>query len=303
MSQMQIPTTGECVCPKATIIVPVTGLSLGLDLSGIQTGIEPGPEGTHLVSRNGELVWEPFSVAECGVSIPDNLFVSLAGDDANDGLTPETAFLTISAAVNSTKKYPNVGKLITINIHDGTYTGNIVISGRNNYKELAIKGVSSETTIIEGHILVLNHMHVSFENIHVKSDNMHCVYAMSFSQLDIDNCIITHTNKAGYTIRPHLSSYISIGNLTVNCTSYVVFFGQFCSTIDLSKDVVVKGSVVDAVVALYYNSTFTALASSRISGTVTGKKYNCNSGSIVQSNGKTLPGSLNGVVVNYSTYI
>lgn len=50
----------NCECDKPVVEVPVRGLKLALDQEALGSigGIEPGADGTHLVTRDGKLVWE-----------------------------------------------------------------------------------------------------------------------------------------------------------------------------------------------------------------------------------------------------
>ena len=63
-------TNCDCGCDRPIVTLPLKGIDLTFDASALPSGIQPGPNGTHLVSRNGELVWEPLSTsASTGVPL------------------------------------------------------------------------------------------------------------------------------------------------------------------------------------------------------------------------------------------
>ena len=86
--------------------------------------------------------------------IPEQDFA--AGDDLNDGLSPQTPKRHIQSILNS---YPDIGWYVIIHISKGTYPENINLNAGNN--GLMILGSGSENTIIDGQLngscLVLYH--------------------------------------------------------------------------------------------------------------------------------------------------
>jgi hypothetical protein len=50
-------------------------------------------------------------------------YVNNTGSDSNDGLTPQTPFLTIQQAISMTQLFDPNGFTVTINVADGTYAG------------------------------------------------------------------------------------------------------------------------------------------------------------------------------------
>ena len=62
----------NCPCPEQRFIpingFKVEGLSVALDADSLPGGVEPGPDNTHLVSRDGALAWDPIAPGADGVS-------------------------------------------------------------------------------------------------------------------------------------------------------------------------------------------------------------------------------------------
>ena len=56
-------------------------------------------------------------------------YVSPAGNDANSGLAPGSAFATLQAAVSTARNLRQDGRTVTINIADGTYTSGANVGG------------------------------------------------------------------------------------------------------------------------------------------------------------------------------
>ena len=67
----------NCPCPEYTKIpikaLNLDGISVSLDPASLPSGIgvEPGPDNTHLVSRDGELAWDPIASGGDGISYSD----------------------------------------------------------------------------------------------------------------------------------------------------------------------------------------------------------------------------------------
>lgn len=62
--------TNEATCSNVTQL-KICGIDISVDTStlpGGGQGIDPGPDGTHLVSRGGQLVWEPIPPSGSGVN-------------------------------------------------------------------------------------------------------------------------------------------------------------------------------------------------------------------------------------------
>ena len=64
----------HCVCPECTDLtvkgLKLDGLKISIDPNSLPggSGVEPGPDNTHLVSRDGNLAWDPIAPGGDGVN-------------------------------------------------------------------------------------------------------------------------------------------------------------------------------------------------------------------------------------------
>ena len=91
------------------------------------------------------------------MTMPDTLYVNddavgepgavctVAGDDANDGFTPDTPMRNIQALLS---KYPDIGTGTTVWVDPGTYVENVLID--TDHSGLTIQGAGQDTTILDG---------------------------------------------------------------------------------------------------------------------------------------------------------
>ena len=70
---------------------------------------------------------------------------TVAGDDANDGLSPRSPMRTIQALLN---KYPSIGAGVTVNADPGLYTENVVVAA--THSGLTLKGAGAGKSVVDG---------------------------------------------------------------------------------------------------------------------------------------------------------
>lgn len=60
----------NCPCPDEFTMLPIQGIGLAVKTSSLPggSGVEPGPDNTHLVSRGGALAWDPIAPGGDGVN-------------------------------------------------------------------------------------------------------------------------------------------------------------------------------------------------------------------------------------------
>ena len=306
MSQTQVPATCQCGCAKNTTMLPMTGLGLGFDLSNVPGLIQPGPEGAHLVTRNGQLVWEMPEACEYP-AVPDNLYVATDGDDANDGLKPEKPFKTIQAAVDSTRQYPQVGKAITINVATGEYTGNVQFHFNVHYKNLFLLGDENEMPVINGRVEAKYAGQARVKNIHCK-DAAYCFHSSHYSRLQLEDCRAT----GEYALNAHyLATLIVVGTFAIDGSAGVqrgmyasrngmIVFWEGC-------EVSAKGSFsLELCVCFLEGSIYFATGCVFTDNGVTGRRYRIMAGSCLSISGGSatfIPGTVDGTVDSNSLFV
>ena len=69
-SIMSDSTKTNCGCSDEFTMLPVHGFGLAVKTSSLPggSGVEPGPDNTHLVSRDGALAWDPIAPGGDGVN-------------------------------------------------------------------------------------------------------------------------------------------------------------------------------------------------------------------------------------------
>lgn len=290
----------DCACPTLTML-PVRGFGLAVDASSLGgQGIAPGPDNTHLVTRNGVLVWESFGQGDMGLMPPADLYVATDGDDANNGLSPEIPFATIQAAVDSTSKYIRTGQTITIHVAPGTYEENVIVYFNRHYSALAIVGDADNYPVITGGTLsaFLGGLWISY--IHVITEGKSAIQACHFSSTHLSDCKATVRNSAeDAAVYAHNSGEIRIAGpmelVATNAGSCVKTHINGIVVIESPSPFIVTGTVGYGTLRGSLGGNINFASNVVISGSVTGRKYHCTTNSAIESSRLAIPGSAAGV--------
>ena len=233
-------------------------------------------------------------------------FVATTGSDANTGLAVGTPFLTVQAAINAAAAIDLGTFGVTIQLADGTYTGNATVSG---------PFVGSGTVTINGNattpanviltsaslntLACQNNGGISITNCEIRAASVG-LFATTGGTISVGNgvrfgaCGNYHmwafsagrilATATAYTISGAASSHIlasaggmiSMNTITITLSS-VLAFSTFC--------LAPRTGLIE-----YYGHTFT--------GTATGTRYNASLNSTIFVNGASatfLPGSVAGI--------
>lgn len=290
----------NCDCGNFTML-PVRGFGLAVDTSGLPggDGIVPGPDNTHLVTRNGKLVWEPIGQGMLpgeGLLLDLDLYVAITGDDANDGLTPGTAMATVHRAVKYLENIRFSWNTATIHVADGVYNGTTLVLNNQTYSRLKIIGESRENTVL------------SF-----------CIH-VSFSLIILENLSINVASNNGNTITGGNEAHITMKDVNVHDDNgWTLIMCNFTARMVLEGNVSLSGTVgiflhaigglivVQTTAVLSINGTAsssTVLSSGgwigcriKPSGSVTGKRFASRRLGFIDTNGggtAHFPGTVNG---------
>ncbi|MGL4670435.1 MAG: hypothetical protein ACRCVG_07600 [Methanobacteriaceae archaeon] len=171
----------------------------------------------------------PISSFSNGITvfaIGDEIYVSVSGNDSNNGYTPETAKRTIAAALTAVN---NGG---TIYILEGTYSGtgnvgltinkNVTIVGVTALNDVIINGNTSQRIITVGNNVNLQIKNIIFTNAQITGSGA-VIYSLGTNILNIslNNCtfINNYATLEGGAIYLYGVNVASKINLTViNCT-------------------------------------------------------------------------------------
>lgn len=142
------------------------------------------------------------------------LYVNAAdGNDANNGITPETAFATIQKAIDTASEGD------TIRVAPGTYVENIRIQKEG----LTIHGAGPELTTIDGgengHVVVFNPASGSISGFMITNSGGNPRYSAgvftSQANVNIENCVISN-NNCGITYSSNSSGIIANNRVANN---------------------------------------------------------------------------------------
>jgi hypothetical protein len=246
------------------------------------------------------------------------LYIDPAGDDANDGLTPETPFRTGQAAWSQALTVDLNNHNLILQFANGTYTdpitcvgaplgtgeSGIILSGnvaQPNLVTFAPTGNASCISVAAGANVFIEGMTLTANGVPTSYQNMGAGLiaatggAINFSNVIFDECAWSHIVAIGggvvqsdgnpYTISAggarHL--YSALGGYIANTNSAVALTGNPSFSIAFA-DAESHGIIATYGVAY--------------SGAATGQRYGVNTGGLIHTNGSGpnfLPGSIAGV--------
>lgn len=250
------------------------------------------------------------------------LYVSTTGNDANNGLTSGTPFLTIQKAWNTlASNYDLNGQTATIQLADGTYTGAlnavgpligqsspVIINGHSGSSSSVVLSPASGTVPVTAS----NGANITIQNLQVQSaGGVSCLLANVYSQIVIGAGIIFgaasgsgfHCNADGGYISGNQNYTISGGGAEHWLAQAGGIIGLQSITITLSGTPAFSNAF-----AVASDAGRILCASNTFSGSATGSRYNSVGNGNIETNGAGstyLPGNAGGTgtttIVGYYT--
>lgn len=293
----------SCDCHEPTATISVRGINFYIDAKDLpKCECRPGgevqiPEGSVLLKK---------------LTADLDLFVAPGGDDANDGLSAATPLKTIAAALEKTLDYARSVYTITINLASGSYPEFVNVDFTGHYPKLVIKGNSS-LPVIEDGVSARMHGYLTLDQVHVRqTTNKFIVWSYNKGSLHLINCKVTSSigDDSTYAVACYFCGYIRIsGTLSVTTagTARYIFCASLNSFMLLDADAVitVSGAVSTATFVSAHGSRINAYAGVKISGSVTGRRYDVSSGallSVLSGSSASIPGTVAGTVAAGSVY-
>lgn len=246
-------------------------------------------------------------------------YVATTGSDSNDGLSSGAPFLTIQKAVNVASMLDNGGYDITIDVENGTYTGQVVLKSFVGSGKIIITGDTTTPAnvlvTVAGSSPTIYALGVSgtyeLEGLEIRQTGTHSsVYAGSNTYLEIDRC--RFGTSGFYCIQAEIGAIVWVtGNcwLSGNCAGFagglehgmVVVVGI---TLTVSASITVSSQFVgaDYLGIIDFRSTTITLSGGV---TVTGKRYAGTTNSVILSNGGSstyFPGTVAGTTATGAQY-
>jgi len=229
-------------------------------------------------------------------------YVRTDGNDNNDGLanTSSRAFKTIQRAIDAAYQINWNGYQVTIQVADGTYNEYPNASGRPvgaAGKSLYITGNTSNPSAVQvqgftanlGAYLSVNYVRLTHSSTHQLQANVH-------SFVDFSNVVFTSTTGAHiYAFRSFINTagpYYIAGGAWIHWWNQNGYIGTYQKTITFQTNCSFSGYF-----AFAERNAYTLAAGNTYSYggySVTGTRYFATGNSTIQTNGQTLPGSVNG---------
>lgn len=289
----------------------------GLKLSGDATS--PGNNKVYGTDASGVKGWKADPAGSGGREIltaARTYYVRTDGSDSNNGLTNTAggAFLTLQKALDTYSALDASIYSVTIQLADGTYTGNALLRAGLGTADLLIVGnsgtpanviltaTSGWTLTSENSLILLKVESLELRN----SGGTGCLYANQGGRISISNVRFgTSTNfHASTGTRGNLythGNYSIVGNATVHWR--IGFFGMLYT---VGATITMVGTpAFSSVFAQVYSSGQINCASMTFSGSVSGKRYDCSLRGYINTGGAGttyLPGTVAGTTATDGQY-
>lgn len=283
--------------------------------------------GVTLDDYDDTMLWQAIQAltgASRILTAPKTLYVNAStGSDNNQGLTPTTAFQTLTRAAAEIANWNLNGFDITINIADGNYTGvaapkmagsgnvfwignptspsNVVITGTNQTAFAAagvshqLNGVKIQSTGIGGGIGAFSNAYLIAKNIEWGNNTGAMIWAVYASTIRLDGSLKISGGSPGHAYSPGVFA-AAWNSSTIDCTN-----------ISSPPTLTVVGTPAfgTAFVQAQSLSNIAMLFASVVGG-ATGQRYFANLNSIINTNGggaSYFPGDVAGSVSTGAQYI
>lgn len=239
------------------------------------------------------------------------LYVSTTGNDANDGLAPETAFLTLQAAFDhAVARYDFRGKALTIQLANGTYAGGLNAScALMNCLAMTIQGNTSNaaSVVLQGGVVIYGMVSTG---VNLQWLTAAYITARNNGYVILSGTIRLTGGAGSSLLQATMSSFISA------TAASIVFAGSGASAITAvyNSTVYLFGCTLSQAGAYTYTSftcyasmcsTVYMLSGTTWSGSATGTRYQAARNGIIETNGggaSFIPGSVAGSVNGQGQY-
>lgn len=244
-------------------------------------------------------------------------YVRTDGNDSNDGLsdTPTGAFLTIQRAVNQAMRVDANNKTITIKVADGTYTGNVLVTGRPvgiHYITIEGNNTAPGNVIVNGRIRAEMGAILNVIGMRVNpASGVNALQAIYFAYLSAQNVEVQGAGGAAQ-IYALLGSQIALSG-TLN---RILAGSTYCFGAERNSYIGIAGTWTIGANLTYANAFATSIAVSTLYNlsasfvlggfTVTGKRYDVILNAVINSQGagvNWLPGTVAGTTSSGGQYV
>lgn len=285
------------------------------------TGVPVGGTANQVLAKIDATDYNTQWVAQSGgrevLSAGRTYFVRTDGSNANNGLanTAGGAFLTIQKAIDVVSTTLDMaGYVVTVQVADGTYTGNIVSKPLVGNNTLTVQGNTTTPSNVVISVTSLNAVESFVVGIILNVNGMKLQTTTSGSTMSTGGGIITFSNIVfGVCVGFHMNSQsfgriVGLGNYSITGGAQNHMFAGSGGQISISsKTVTLTG-------APNFSNSYAGLnllghmlyANNTFSGTATGKRYEVSMNAALYVNGAAttyLPGDVAGTTVTGGVYV
>ena len=250
------------------------------------------------------------AVQRLSLSDDTTFYVGPTGSDTYGTGNSDDPFLTIQYALSViADNYDFCGKTVTIQLNDGTYTSGVSASQIPVNGSLVISGNSSNSaaTVVSTSGTAFSFAfgaNITLKNMKIISSGGSCIAAAEASTVVVGTGMIFGAAASAHMLASLNGIIIATSNYSIiGGAAYHVYTSQGGSIQASGLTVTLTGT--PAFSSAYAQSSFlgnTNLNSNTYSGSATGKKYDVQYNSIINS-GVTLPGSTAGTTANGGIYL
>jgi hypothetical protein len=246
------------------------------------------------------------------------IYVYTNGNDSNEGLTPETALLTLQHAWQVLLASFMNGFTATIQMGPGTFTNGLYAScmpvGVPSMTALTITGTPGETTIHNASFNCINAdgpVGIYIENLTLLADNGSCLYAANGASITCGTGMNFGASSAPQVSAEYAGSVVLLDDYTISGSSYAHLSAVNCGSVQDNNNTITLSGVPafnaggSSSFAISSGSSSLSINACTFSGTATGPRYNVVLSSTIYTGdaGAThLPGDSSGASANGGIY-
>lgn len=245
-------------------------------------------------------------------------YVRTDGNDSNNGLanTSGGAFLTVQKAVDVIATLDIGGNAVTIQVGDGTYTGDVTLKNVSGYATVG-------NLVIQGNVSTPS-------NVVISTTSATCFTATSLSSIWIIQNMKLQTATSGFCILSNSGSTIYIANIVFGTCAYYHILVQNRSMVIVSGNYTISGNAIYHWASLYNSLVYVSGSTITITGTpaftnfafakasiincpsitfvggATGSRYSASGNAVIDTGGGSstyLPGNAGGTTATGGQYI
>lgn len=280
----------------------------------------PGVDGVTIINNNNTLIVPDVYVR---LAADMTVYVSISGDDGNNGLTPDAPMRTVQMALNKVSSSYNLGThIVTINIAPGTYAERVRLPRyQASTGSISIVGSGIDSTIVAGMSLDVDATYSITDltvSTYAQQINPWCL-AVSSGRVACRNCKFwlpsNVTGAYSYMVWANNSGLINLGatgssgiQIVSNATAYHMILASSGGRIEIYDHITMSGAVsVACACAQTLGSIFrNGTSNPTISGSVTGNRYIATLNGVISVNGggaSYFPGTIAGNVSSGGQYV